>query len=174
MSSILAVAASTSQKANFLSFTSCFCIQHICRIPSSSSQLTHVLFICKLLTRLWAKAELMSWWQLSSRADEQANIINYLEHVRGVFGYPKTERYCQSRICFEMTRQVTQTCCHLSWKRGRWTPWRRLPPRLPPSSQFMEEVILFPHVRTQEEIPGYASITFLSLFYPRTRNARWV
>jgi hypothetical protein len=41
-----------------------------------------------------------------------------------IFGlYPKTERFCLSRICFEMTRQVRKTRCQLSWKSGRWTPY---------------------------------------------------
>jgi hypothetical protein len=42
----------------------------------------------------------------------------------GVLGYPKTERYCLSRLCFVMMRHVTKT---LSWKRCRWTAyWTRL------------------------------------------------
>jgi hypothetical protein len=31
-----------------------------------------------------------------------------------VFGHPKTERYCVSWICFEMTRHITKTRCQLS------------------------------------------------------------
>jgi hypothetical protein len=37
-----------------------------------------------------------------------------LARRHSVFGYPKTDRYCLSRICFEKMLQVTKTCCQLS------------------------------------------------------------
>jgi hypothetical protein len=51
-----------------------------------------------------------------------ASSSNVLEDTR-CFRLSKTDRYCLSRFCFEMTRHVTKTRCQLSWRRGRWTPY---------------------------------------------------
>jgi hypothetical protein len=44
-----------------------------------------------------------------------------------VFSGSKTERYCLSRFCSEITRQVTKTRCQSRrGRRGRWTPYKNL------------------------------------------------
>jgi hypothetical protein len=58
----------------------------------------------------------------------------------GVFGYPKTERYCLSRVCYEMTRQVTKSRLFvglvLSWMPAVVQP-KTMNTRLPLNNPFM-------------------------------------
>jgi hypothetical protein len=79
-----------------LTSPSAWCVPFCAQYFFSTTHLTSIkksLFICAQKLIYYYPVHLASW----------------LEDMG--FWLSKTERYCLSRICFEMTRQVTKTCC---------------------------------------------------------------